>query len=883
MTEKIKNILKNHKYLIGAFLIPFLIMEIIAVLQEVQPFGTQSFLIVDALHQYLPFFADYQEKLQSADSLFYSFHGGLGYNFWGLWAYYLSSPLNLIIIFFPKDMLNMVLSHLLIIKIALCCFTAAFYFYKRRGKEEFSIIVFGMAYGFSSYIVGYSWNIMWLEVMILLPVILYGFDKMMQGKGWRTYCAALFLSLWCNFYMSFMTCLFLVLWFLFYEHSGMKAFFKNGIRFALCSLLSAAMAAIVLVPAYIGIMKTSSAQLEFPEDLWYGTFGNIFSRHFLGTTPLTMSVDDSDINLYCGILTLLMALFYLLSGQIRKSIRIRKLILLAFLFLSFNMPVLGYIWHGFHNQYGIPNRFAFLYIFLLISMAYDGYRVFMENGRGQVWKIYLSFAGLCILSGIAAYTAEKEIEQKAILWTAGIGIVYLLIFGLYQTKILRKKIAAGILCTVFAGEITAMTVTGFIENGTIDVSDYYQDTQDIQTIKETYDKEDENRIDLASGRMLDESIWHTLNCMTLFGSTAQGSVVDIMDQLGFYTGVNEYLYEGATPFTNNLFSMRYQIYRPYDSRPTAFQPVDTVGNLTVYENPYDTFIGYGMSADVTKNWDYGSLNPFYVQNSLVEQAYGIDDLFDLLQTPQPELNNCRIVSDNGQGEYVIENETAMTDNVTFTIVAEKDEEMYLHFDCGQAENTIIERNGEQIMSGRLNGQILYLGHMEEGEEAKVRIQLEEGTDSTGILRLTLASLDESVMSDVCGEMESQSFKMTKHESSRVEGNITMKEDGIVFFSMPYDEGWKVMVDGKETKAQAVGDAFLGVPVSEGEHEIVLTYRSPGFAAGAVLTGAGFVIFVLITILENRKKKIMKLRKFYHGKYDTLEERKGGTGYEENIC
>src|SRR5699024_7500637 len=151
-----------------------------------------------------------------------------------------------------------------------------------------------------------------------------------------------------------------------------------------------------------------------------------------------------------------------------------------------------------------------------------------------VWKIYLSFAGLCILSGIAAYTAEKEIEQKAILWTAGIGIVYLLIFGLYQTKILRKKIAAGILCTVFAGEITAMTVTGFIENGTIDVSDYYQDTQDIQTIKETYDKEDENRIDLASGRMLDESIWHTLNCMTLFGSTAQGSVVDIMDQLGFY-------------------------------------------------------------------------------------------------------------------------------------------------------------------------------------------------------------------------------------------------------------------------------------------------------------------------------------------------------------
>ena len=91
-------------------------------------------------------------------------------------------------------------------------------------------------------------------------------------------------------------------------------------------------------------------------------------------------------------------------------------------------------------------------------------------------------------------------------------------------------------------------------------------------------------MELASGRMLDESIWHTLNGMTLFGSTAQGKSVDIMDQLGFYTGVNEYLYEGATPFTNNLFSMKYQIYRPQDTKLTTFQPIETVGNVTIYKN-----------------------------------------------------------------------------------------------------------------------------------------------------------------------------------------------------------------------------------------------------------------------------------------------------------
>ena len=180
MTNKIKDILKTHKYLLLSFFLPLLILEGIAIAEKIQPFGSGSFLIVDALHQYLPFFADYQEKLKHMDSMFYSFHAGLGYNFLGLWAYYLASPLNLVIALVPKSMLTMVLSHLYVLKIALCCFTAAFYFRKRRGKDEISIIAFGMAYGLCSYMVGYSWNIMWMEVMMMLPLILYGVDKLIK-------------------------------------------------------------------------------------------------------------------------------------------------------------------------------------------------------------------------------------------------------------------------------------------------------------------------------------------------------------------------------------------------------------------------------------------------------------------------------------------------------------------------------------------------------------------------------------------------------------------------------------------------------------------------------------------------------------------------------
>ena len=49
MTNKIKDILKTHKYLLLSFFLPVLLLEGIAIAEKIQPFGSESFLIVDAL------------------------------------------------------------------------------------------------------------------------------------------------------------------------------------------------------------------------------------------------------------------------------------------------------------------------------------------------------------------------------------------------------------------------------------------------------------------------------------------------------------------------------------------------------------------------------------------------------------------------------------------------------------------------------------------------------------------------------------------------------------------------------------------------------------------------------------------------------------------
>ena len=184
----------------------------------------------------MPFFSEYQNKLQNGESLFYSWNSGLGVNFMSLWAYYLSSPLNLIIVFFPQKYLNGVVSFLIITKIALSSFTMAIYlknaiWAQRRTRKivakDWQVFLFSMAYALSSYMIGYSWNVMWLETMIFLPLIILGVEKLIEKNDGRWYCLFLFASLYCNFYMTFMTCLFLVLYFLLYPHKSVKKFFQK--------------------------------------------------------------------------------------------------------------------------------------------------------------------------------------------------------------------------------------------------------------------------------------------------------------------------------------------------------------------------------------------------------------------------------------------------------------------------------------------------------------------------------------------------------------------------------------------------------------------------------------------------------------------------------
>ena len=81
-------------------ILTILILLPIFYLQDLAPFGANSLASMDARIQYIDFFAYLKDLLEGKADLNYTFSKTLGGTYIAVFAYYLSSPLNLLVVFF---------------------------------------------------------------------------------------------------------------------------------------------------------------------------------------------------------------------------------------------------------------------------------------------------------------------------------------------------------------------------------------------------------------------------------------------------------------------------------------------------------------------------------------------------------------------------------------------------------------------------------------------------------------------------------------------------------------------------------------------------------------------------------------------------------------
>ena len=172
-------------------LLALLCMSLCYVYLGVWPIGNESVMIVDMHHQYAPLLSKLREMFLHGGSPLYTFEAGLGASFLPMFGYYLASPLNLLLILFPENLLTEGILVITLLKNALAaaCFAACVQsVYHRR---DISVPVVAVLYSLMMYMLAYSWNIMWLDCVAMLPLVVMFFERMMRTGKFLGYVLSL--------------------------------------------------------------------------------------------------------------------------------------------------------------------------------------------------------------------------------------------------------------------------------------------------------------------------------------------------------------------------------------------------------------------------------------------------------------------------------------------------------------------------------------------------------------------------------------------------------------------------------------------------------------------------------------------------------------------
>lgn len=302
-----------------AFVVPVVAMILIFIFRGIFPFGQETFLRTDMYHQYAPFFSEFQYKLHHGGSLLYSWDVGLGINFSALYAYYLASPLNWLLLLCPKGLILEFMTYMIVVKIGLAGVAMCWYLRRRFPQQTLGCSFIAILYALSGYISAYSWNLMWLDCIILFPLIMLGFERLVRGESAMLYVIALGLSILSNYYISIMTCIFMVIYFIclnVLEGIGdARVVGLRVLRFGIYSLIAGGLAAVTLLPEIYALQMTASSDVNFPQTATqYFTIIDMFARHM----PFVETEQGLDHwpNIYAGALVFLLLPLYFMNRKI---------------------------------------------------------------------------------------------------------------------------------------------------------------------------------------------------------------------------------------------------------------------------------------------------------------------------------------------------------------------------------------------------------------------------------------------------------------------------------------------------------------------------------------------------------------------------------------
>ena len=115
----------------------------------------------------------------------------------------------------------------------------------------------------------------------------------------------------------------------------------------------------------------------------------------------------------------------------------------------------------------------------------------------------------------------------------------------------------------------------------------------------------------------------------------------------------------------------------------------------------------------------------------------------------------------------------------------------------------------------------------------------------------------------CTERRKNASSKFEYSGSGFASEITLTSDQLVFFSVPYEDGWTATVNGQPAEIEKVSYGFMAVKADAGDNVIKFSYETPGLKTGFIISlGSLLLLGIYMLITQIMRKKIAVSYDYY---------------------
>lgn len=887
--QKVGNKIIEKRYLYPSFLLPIVIMMLVYACLGMFPIGERTILILDMNGQYIYFFEQLRDVLSGNGSLLYTFERALGGEFFGIFTYYLASPLSLLVVLFPKAAITEAVTAIMLLKCGFCGLSFSYYLDKTRKKNILGFTMFSTMYALCAYATTFQSNTMWIDALIWLPLIALCIERIIRTGHFKLFVVALALTVWSNYYIGYMCCIFVALYFFCYifAHSSndtnelnesyhrVKAF---G-RIILYSIVALLIASLIIFIAYYSLSfgKSEFQESDFSPTLRFDII-DIIVKLFPGTYDTVRF--EGHPNIYSGLLMLIMLPAYYFTKNVSTREKIFYSLLCAVFLVSFSINTIDLVWHGFQLPIWLNYRYSFMFSFIMLTMAYRGFEHYKEMESKFFFKVCVALVALLIVIQKTATffryvdgNLKEVMPDYEVIWLS-IGFIAIYMVVLYfckHSKIPQTMSVILLVCVSLEAFSASLINWGeqIADVGWASRTNYRSFVSRISIAMDIIEKEDDGfyRTEKTIFRKPNDAFALNMKGASEFNSTFNQGVVSFLKKTGFVSRAQSSKYFSGNEVIDSILGIKYVIGDGPNESGVITNHVSGLydktyvqdGNMYIYKNPYALPIAYAVDDKIKEaTVDNDIISPFEYMEVLVGNMLGESStsLFDSCKYKVYYTSNCKEVTGNTATEFR-RTDSSNGASFTYTVTATHDGSIYMFFPTPYSTTAKVYVDDTYLGELFANDsyRIYNIGNYEVGDTVKVKFEYNHYRMYFYNDYPYFVQVDENSIKSVTDALKEGGLNVTEYSDTKIEGTLNADTDKTVFTTIPYDSGWKVYVDGERVDTYKTVETFIGFDVSVGEHIIVMKYQPTIFYIGICTSLLGVALFILLIIIDKRKRKL----------------------------